>query len=174
MCVCVCVHAPLVTSNSLWPHQASLSAEFSRQEYWSRLLLPSPGDLSDPGIKPTSLSHPALAGRLFTSCLYHKWDLVKLKSFCKANHPQNEKTINWTEKRLNLFLVVVQSLNWVHLLVTPASRLFASGSQSTGASAAASVLPVDNSGLISFWIDWFDLLAVQGNLFSGIPNHQYQ
>ena len=29
--------------------------EFSRQEYWSRLPLPSPGDLPDPGIKPTSL-----------------------------------------------------------------------------------------------------------------------
>ena len=33
-----------------------------RQEYWSRLPLPSPGDLPDPGIKPAS---PALAGRFF-------------------------------------------------------------------------------------------------------------
>ena len=38
-------------------HQASLSMGFSKQEYWSRLSLPSPGDLPDPGIKPTS---PAL------------------------------------------------------------------------------------------------------------------
>ena len=29
--------------------------EFSRQEYWSGLLFPSPGDLPDPGIEPTSL-----------------------------------------------------------------------------------------------------------------------
>ena len=37
--------------------QASLSMEFSRQEYWSVLPFPSPGDLPNPGIKPGS---PAL------------------------------------------------------------------------------------------------------------------
>ena len=38
-------------------YQASLSIGFSRQEYWSRLPFPSPGDLPDPGIKPRT---PAL------------------------------------------------------------------------------------------------------------------
>ena len=38
-------------------YQAPLSMEFSRQEYWSGLPFPSPGDLPDPGIKPGS---PAL------------------------------------------------------------------------------------------------------------------
>ena len=38
-------------------YQASLSMEFSRQEYWSGLPFPSPGDLPDPGIEPRS---PAL------------------------------------------------------------------------------------------------------------------
>ena len=37
-------------------HQAPLSMEFSRQEFWSGLLLPSPGDLPNPGIKPRSLT----------------------------------------------------------------------------------------------------------------------
>ena len=37
-------------------HQASPSMGFSRQEYWSGLPFPSPGDLSDPGIKPGSPS----------------------------------------------------------------------------------------------------------------------
>ena len=42
----------------LWtvPRQAPLSMEFSRQEYWSGLPFPSPGDLPDPGIKPQSLA----------------------------------------------------------------------------------------------------------------------
>ena len=35
-------------------YQASLSMGFSRQEYWSGLPFPSPGDLPDPGIKPKS------------------------------------------------------------------------------------------------------------------------
>ena len=38
--------------------------EFSRPEYWSGLLFPTPGDLLDPGIKPTS---PALADGFFTT-----------------------------------------------------------------------------------------------------------
>ena len=44
----------------------SLSMGFSRQEYWSGLPYPSPGDLPDPGIEPTSLSSPASVGRFFT------------------------------------------------------------------------------------------------------------
>ena len=35
-------------------HQAPLSMEFSRQEYWSGLPFPPPGDLPDPGIEPGS------------------------------------------------------------------------------------------------------------------------
>ena len=52
---------------TLWTvaHQAPLSMGFSRQEYWSGLPFPSPGDLPDPGIKPTSLTSPALAGGFF-------------------------------------------------------------------------------------------------------------
>ena len=49
---------------TLRPH--GLSMEFSRQEYWSGLPFPSPGDLPNPGIEPTSLASPALAGRFFT------------------------------------------------------------------------------------------------------------
>ena len=49
------------------------STGFPRQEYWSGLPFPSPGDLSDPGIKPVSL---CIAGRFFTTeppgkpCMY--------------------------------------------------------------------------------------------------------
>ena len=52
-----------------WPvaHQAPLSIRFPRQEYWSGLPLPSPGDVLNPGIKPNSLGSPALAGGFFTS-----------------------------------------------------------------------------------------------------------
>ena len=48
-------------------HQAPLSMELSRQEHWSRLSFPSLGDLPDPGIEPTSLTSPALAGGFFTT-----------------------------------------------------------------------------------------------------------
>ena len=48
-------------------HQAHPSMGFSRQECWSGLPFPSPGDLPDLGIKPASLVPPTLAGRFFTS-----------------------------------------------------------------------------------------------------------
>ena len=47
-------------------HQASLPMGFSGQESWSGLSLPPPGDLPDPGIKPTSPASPALAGGFLT------------------------------------------------------------------------------------------------------------
>ena len=45
-------------------HQAPLSMGFSRQEYWSGLPCPPPGDRPNPGIQPAS---PALAGGFFTT-----------------------------------------------------------------------------------------------------------
>ena len=61
-----------VVSNSFltpWTvaRQAPLSMGFPRQEYWSGLPFPSPGDLSNPGVKPEVLISPALAGRFFTT-----------------------------------------------------------------------------------------------------------
>ena len=88
--MCVCVHS--ILSNSLQPHgivahQASLSMGFSRQEYWSGLPCPPPGDLPDPGNEPISPASPALAGRFFTTVppgkpvpefkLYYKATVIK-------------------------------------------------------------------------------------------------
>ena len=47
--------------------QSPLSMGFSRQEYQSGLLFPSPGDLPNQGIEPRCLMSPALAGRFFTT-----------------------------------------------------------------------------------------------------------
>ena len=52
------------------------------------------------------------------------------------------------------------------------SQFFTSGGQSIAVSASASVLPMnDYSGLISFRMDWLDLLAVQGVLKSPLQHH---
>ena len=54
------------------PLQVSLSMGFSRQEYWSRLPFPSPGDQPDPGIETESLASSALTDRFFTTKLCGK------------------------------------------------------------------------------------------------------
>ena len=51
------------------------------------------------------------------------------------------------------------------------SQPFSTGGQIIGASASASVLPMNNSRLISFRIDWFDLLATQWTLKSLLQHH---
>ena len=57
-------------------HQVPLSMEFSKQEYWSGLPFPTPGDLSNPGIEPMSPASPALAGRFITSCATWEAQLI--------------------------------------------------------------------------------------------------
>ena len=59
--------------------QASLSVEFFRQEYWSGLTFPSPGDLPDPGMEPGS---PALQADSLR--LSHKGSLIN------TNYPLNK------------------------------------------------------------------------------------
>ena len=65
------MHACSVVCDSATPwavaRQAPLSVEFSRQQYWSGLPFPTPGDVPDPGIKPESLASPALTGGFFTA-----------------------------------------------------------------------------------------------------------
>ena len=48
-------------------HQAPPSMGFSRQEYWSGLPFPSPGDLPDSGTEPPSPESLAMTGGLFTA-----------------------------------------------------------------------------------------------------------
>ena len=59
-------HVQLLATPWTAARQAPLSVGSSRQECWSGLPLPAPGNLSNPGIKPASLVSPALAGRFFT------------------------------------------------------------------------------------------------------------
>ena len=70
MCVCMLSHFSCVQlSVTLWiiALQALLSMGFAKQEYWSGLPCPSPGDLPNPGIEPSSLVSPALADQFFTT-----------------------------------------------------------------------------------------------------------
>ena len=65
--VCVCYslsHAQLFATPWTVAHQAPLSMGFSKQEYWSGLPFPPPGDLANPGIEPKS---PALQADSFLS-----------------------------------------------------------------------------------------------------------
>ena len=102
MCVCACMlnrFTRVWLFVTLWTvaHQASLSLGFPRQEYQSGLPCRPVGDLPNPGIKPTSLTSPALAGRFFTTGA--TWEAQSMYTMKK-----------WSE---------VKSLSRVRLFVTP-------------------------------------------------------
>ena len=73
LCGHTCMHAkalqscPTLCDPMNCSRQAPLLMGFSRQEYWSGLPCPPPGDLPNPGIEPASLTSPALAGGFFTT-----------------------------------------------------------------------------------------------------------
>ena len=65
--------------------QAPLSVGFFRQEYWSGLPFPPPGDLPNPGIKPESLVSLALAAGFFTTAPLGRLQVIpthQLMSVC--------------------------------------------------------------------------------------------
>ena len=78
--VCMLSHVQLFVNPWTVACQAPLSMKFSRQNYWSGLPFPSPGDLPDSGIKPASLASPALVGGFVTTCATWK------ASFDTINH----------------------------------------------------------------------------------------
>ena len=78
-------------------HQAPASMGFSTQEYWSGLPFPSPGDLPDPGIEPTSLMSPALAGRFFTTSA--TWEPLSSVRFNTSRLPAMHRA-PWGQERV--------------------------------------------------------------------------
>ena len=99
--VCVCS----VVSNSDPRNcscQAPLSVGFSRQEYWSGLPFPTPGNLPDPGSQPASLVSPALVGKFFTTALPGKQKIKEVNTF------KNRKVLNGTQKTVKRQVVFIK------------------------------------------------------------------
>jgi len=85
-CVCALSHVQLFATLWTVARQAPLSMGFSRQDYWSGLPFPSPGDLPYPGLEPTSLASPVLVGRFFTTSTRQeagKFKMLRCKSWRK-------------------------------------------------------------------------------------------
>ena len=69
VCLCAQMISCVQLFATLWTValQVPLSMGFSRQEYCSGFPFPSPGDLPDPGIEPTTPAYPTLADGFFTT-----------------------------------------------------------------------------------------------------------
>ena len=170
-------------------HQASLSMGFPRQEYWGGLPFRSPGDL--PGVKPDFPVALAFAGRFFPteppsvhfssvaqSCpTLRPHALQHTRPPCLSPtpgvYPNSCPLSQWCHSAISSSVVPLSSClqsfpTWGSF---PMSQLFASGGQNIG-SLSFNISPSsEHPGLISFKIDWFYLLAVQGTLKSLLQHH---
>ena len=81
--------------------QAPLSRGFSRQEYWSRLPFPSPGNLPHQGIEPVSLMSPILVDGFFTTRA--TWEAQDTLRKFKLHNFAGEKCGSWL-KRVQLLV----------------------------------------------------------------------
>ena len=95
------------------PCQAPPSIEFSRQEYWSELPFPTPGDPSDLGTEPTSLGSPALRGRIFAAAPPRKLTCL-LGPFQTQVHLRSYKL----QSRGTLTIMIIQLIFLPHSLHT--------------------------------------------------------
>ena len=84
--MCMFIHVQLFATPWTVACQAPLSLGFPRQEYWSRLPFPSPGDFPTQGRVPESLLSPTLAGKFFTTespgkPVVHTWSTDFLQKY---------------------------------------------------------------------------------------------
>ena len=176
-------------------HWSPLSMDFSRQEYWSGLPFLSPGYLPDPGNEPRS---PASQQILY--CLGHQGSPIKMFHFnsvqslsrvrlfgtpgTTARQASLSFTNSWSPPKI-MSIESVRPSNHLMLynpLLLPSSifhniRVFSNESVlyikwPKYWSFSFSISPSNEySGLISFRMDWLDLLVVQGTLKSLLQHH---
>ena len=164
---------------------------FSKQEYWNSFPFPSPGNFSKTGKKPTSLMSFALAGVLFTtqfnsvqslSCIWifvTPWIAAGQASLSITNSGSPHKPMSFVSVMPSNHFILCHSVLLL-LSIFPSIRVFSSESVlrirwPQHWSFSFSISPSNHyAGLISFRIDWFDLLAVQVTLKSFFPTPQFK
>ena len=172
---------------------------FSRQEYWSELVFPSPGCIPDPGIKPRS---PELTGRFFTVwatieapiLVYSiqfssvQFSLSVMSDSLRPHKPQHTRPpcpspiprVYPNPCPLNQWCHPTISSSAVPFSSCPQSfpvsgsfqmnQLFASGGQSIGVSASTSVLPMNTQDWSPLgWTGWISFQSKDSWESSLIP-----
>ena len=163
--------------------QPSLALEIFRQEYWNRLPFHTPGDLSNPGIEPTSLGSPASPIQFSSVQL-----LSRAQLFATPWTAARQAFLSITSSRNLLKLMSIESVmpsNHFILCrplllppsIFPSIRVFSNESAlhirwPKYWSFSFSISPSnEHPGLISFRMNWLDLLAVQGTLKNLFQHH---
>ena len=146
---------------TLWTvvYQAPLSMGFSRQEYWSGLPCPPPGDLPDPGIKPVSLMSPTLAGGFFITsatwqAMVHQFQFQFSRSVVSDSLQPHELQHTRPPCPLptpGVYLNSCPLSRWCHPTISSSVIPFSSHPQSFPASGSFEMSQLFTSGGQSIW-----------------------
>ena len=140
--------------------QAPRSMGFSRQS-WSGFPRPPPGDLPDPGIQPTSLMSPALAGGFFTTkAIWEAWDeLRQISNKSNGLQPQRDSvTLGWGLR--NRAMETLPCLPFLDLTSPDWAIEPSEGKQSPFHSKSTS----DSAALLKHWIERWGFESMCGFL----------
>ena len=97
--VCLLSHVQLFATPWTVAHQAPLSIEFFRQEYWIGLPFPSPGDLPDPRIEPIASVAPAWHAGSLPLNHWGRFSYIYIYTYiCVYIYPVNSVSLNNTNK----------------------------------------------------------------------------
>ena len=163
--------------------QASLSMEFSRQEYWSGLPFRSPEELPNPGTKPWFPKEYFHNWKSFNHRIAVVYLLTHIQLFAIPWTAMHQASLSFTVSCSLLKFMFIESMRPSNHLILclpvssclqsftasgpfPISWLFASGGQKFNISSSN-----EYSGLISLRIDRLDLLVVQRTLKSLLQYH---
>ena len=183
LCVCQSLsHVWLFSIPWTVARQAPLSMKFSRQEYWSGKLFPSSGDLPDPGIEPGS---PAMHADTFTI-----WaPSVQFSRSVVSDSHTRPPCLTTNSRSLPKLMSIESVIPSNHLIlchpllpsifpnIRVSFRVFSNESALLIRWPKYWIFSFNISpsseypGLISFRMDWLDLLAVQGTLKSLLQHH---
>ena len=111
---CVQLHLTLCNPLDCSPSGSSVHGIF-KQEYWSGLPFPTPGDLPDPGIEPTSPASSALAGGFFTTVPAGKPIFKTVNTKIKLwSDFLNNNNITWSTNRGVILITMDCTQMWVY------------------------------------------------------------
>ena len=157
-------------------HQSPLPMGFSRQKYWSGLPCSPSGDLPHPGIKPMSLQFSSVQSLSRVRLFAIPWITARQTSLSITNSQSSPRLTSIKSVMPSSHLILCRPLLLLPP-IPPSIRVYSNESTlhvrwPKYCSFSFSIIPSKEiPGLISFRMDWLDLLAVKGNLKSLLQHH---
>ena len=167
MCACTVAHCIwLFVTPWTVANQAPLSMQFSRQEYWSGLSCPPPGNLTDPGIEPIFPAISCIGRRIFffflTTSTTWKWTslVAQMVKRLSTMREAQVRSLGWEDPLEKDMTTHSSTLSWKIPWTEEHGRLQSTGSQRVGHDWATSLSFFPFTTWKASWKGWGVLIII--------------